>query len=155
MVIPRWARNCRPSRKPAVRFSNGRTMRTLRLCGESLSERETRNLFHSLLRAPGNHGTHTAGRACFVEARLEVLVDLWVLIFVLDLRAAVFDAYLDRLVVTERDEIVTPAIPAQRQVTSGIGAGVEVLVKPLGRRNHDAPRFPVHPGRFPVFGPEQ
>src|SRR5436189_24395 len=64
-------------------------------------------------------------------------------------------SFLDRLVVTERDEIVTPAIPAQRQVTSGIGAGVEVLVKPLGRRNHDAPRFPVHPGRFPVFGPEQ
>ena len=69
-------------------------------------------LFHSLLRTPGNHGTHAASRAYLVEARLEVLVDLWVLIFVLDLRAAVFDAYLNRLVVTERDEIVTPAIPA-------------------------------------------
>ena len=87
-------------------------MRTLRLCGESLSEPETRNLFHSLLRAPGNHGTHAAGRACFVEARLEELVDLWVLIFVLDLRAALFDADLDWFVVAESDKVVTPAIPA-------------------------------------------
>ena len=95
------------------------------------------------------------GAPAFVEARLEVLMDLWVLVFVLDLRAAFFDADFDRLVVTERDEIVTPAIPAERQVTGGIGAGVEVLVKPLRRRNHDAPRFPVHPGQFSVFGPEQ
>ena len=90
-----------------------------------------------------------------MKARLEVLMDLWVLVFVLDLRAAIFNADFDRLVITEGDEIVTPAIPAERQVTGGIGAGVEVLVKPLRRRNHDAPRFPVHPGRFSVFGPEQ
>src|SRR5438128_12486977 len=101
-------------------------MRTLRLCGESLSERETRNLFHSLLRAPGNHGTHAAGRACFVEARLEVLVDLWVLIFVLDLRAAVFDAYLDRLFATERVVIVTTCVRAQLPVTIWLCAGVVV-----------------------------
>ena len=83
------------------------------------------NLVRFLLRAPGNHGAHAAGRAGFVQARLKELVNLWILVFVLDLRAAVFDADLNRLVVTESDKVVTPAIPAQRQVTGGIGTGVK------------------------------
>ena len=119
-------------------------------CGVLVDEKSV----HSLLCAPGNHGAHAASRACLVEARFEVVVDFRVLVFVLDLGAAIFDADFDRLVVTERNEIVTPTIPAQREVTSGIGAGVEVLVKPLRRRNYDAPRFPVYPGLFAVFGPK-
>ena len=72
------------------------------------------NLLRFLLCAPGNHGPHAAGRAGFMQARLEELVNLWILVFVLDLGAALFDADFNRLVVTESDEIVTPAIPAQR-----------------------------------------
>ena len=88
------------------------TLRVLRdLRGEPERPAGTRNLFHSLLRAPGNHGTHAASRACFMEARLEELVNLWILVFVLDLRAALFDADLDWFVVAESDKVVTPAIP--------------------------------------------
>ncbi len=112
-------------------------------------------LFCFLLCAPGNHGAHATSCANFVKACFEELVNLWILVFVLDLRAAVFDADLDRLVVTKRDKVVTPAIPAQRQITSRIGAGVEVLMKPLRGRNHHAAGFPVHPCRFPMFGPEK
>ena len=44
------------------------------------------NLFDSLLCAPGNHGAHAAGRAGFVQARFEELVDLRILVLVLDPR---------------------------------------------------------------------
>jgi hypothetical protein len=43
--------------------------------------------------------------ACLLKARLKVLMDLWVLVFVLDLRAAIFNADFDRLVITEGDEL--------------------------------------------------
>ena len=65
-----------------------------------------------LLCAPRNHGTHAAGSAGFVKASFEVLMNLAILVFVLDLRAALFHAHLDRLIVTEGDKVVTPTVPA-------------------------------------------
>ena len=105
-----------------------------------------------LLRAPANHGAHVAGRAGFGQGRLEDLMNFWILVFVFDLPAALFDVDLDGLFVGQCDKAVAPAIPAQSEVASGIGAGVKMLVKPLVRRHHDAAWFPVDANHFAVIG---
>ena len=96
-----------------------------------------------------------AGRAGFGQGRLEDLMNFWILVFVFDLTAALFDVHLDGLFVGQCDKAVAPAIPAQGEVASGIGAGVKMLVKPLVRRHHNASRFPVDADHFAVVGPKQ
>src|SRR5881397_1068182 len=103
-----------------------------------------------LLRAPANHGAHVAGRASFRQGRLEDLMNFWILVFVFDLISALLHVHLDGLFVGERDKSVAPTIPAQGEITSGFGAGVKMLVKPLVRRHHHAPRLPVDTNHFAV-----
>src|SRR6266511_4598863 len=63
-----------------------------------------------LLRTPANHGAHVARRAGFRQGRLEDLMNFWILVFVFDLTAALFDVYLDGLFVGQCDKAVAPAI---------------------------------------------
>ena len=93
-----------------------------------------------------------AGRAGFGQGRLEDLMNFWILVFVFDLTAALLDVYLDGFFVGQSDKAVAPAIPAQGEVTSGIGAGVEMLVEPLVRRHDDTSRLPVDAHHFAVIG---
>src|SRR2546425_1978707 len=105
-----------------------------------------------LLRAPANHGAHVARRAGFGQSRLEDLMNFWILVFVFDLIATLLHVHLDGLFIGERDKSVAPAIPPQGEITSGLGARVEMLMKPLVRRHDHAPRFPVDTNHFAVVG---
>src|SRR5438093_348839 len=105
-----------------------------------------------LLRAPANHGAHVAGRAGFRQGGLENLMNLWILVFVFDLIATLLHVHLDGLFVGERDKSIAPAIPPQSKIASGLGAGVEMLMKPLVRRHDHTPWFPVDADHFAVVG---
>src|SRR4029077_7716458 len=107
------------------------------------------------LRAPANHGAHVAGRAGFGEGRFEDLMNLWVLVFVFDLVSTLLNVDLDGLFIGERDKSVAPTIPPQGKITSGFGAGVKMLMKPLIGRHYHAARFPVDPDHFAVVRPKQ
>src|SRR2546427_12335846 len=89
-----------------------------------------------LLRAPANHGAHVARRAGFGESGFEDLMNFWILVFVFDLIATLLHVHLDGLFVSERDKSIAPTIPPQGKIPSGLGAGVEMLMKPLIRRHY-------------------
>src|SRR3990170_96732 len=82
-------------------------------------------------------------------------MDLSILVLVFDLCAALFEAYVHWRVAVNDGEAIAPAIPTQRQVTSGLGPGIKMLVKPLVWRNHNASRLPVRPNHLAVLGPKQ
>ena len=82
-------------------------------------------------------------------------MDLSILVLVFNLCAALFEADVHRRVAVNDGEAIAPAIPTQRQVASGLGPGIEMLVKPLIWRNHNASRLPVRPNHLAVLGPKQ
>ena len=45
--------------------------------------------------------------------------------------------------------------PTKRQITRWLGAGVEMLMKPIGRRNDHAARPPIEPLNLAPLGPHQ
>ena len=82
-------------------------------------------------------------------------MNLWVLVFVFDLIPPLLDVHLDGLFIGERDKSVAPTIPPQGKITSGLGAGVKMLMKPLIGRHYHAARFPVDPDHFAVVRPKE
>src|ERR1044071_4254533 len=89
---------------------------------------------------------HVAARAGFFHRRLEVLMDLRILVFEFDLSTAELDAgKRAAFAVLGAHEFVAPVVPAQRQIARRLRAGIEVLMKPLIRRHHHAARPPVDP----------
>ena len=82
-------------------------------------------------------------------------MNLWVLIFIFDLVSTLLDVHLDGFFVSERDKSIAPTIPSQGKITSGLGAGVEMLMKPLIGRHYHAARLPVNADHIAVIGPKQ
>src|SRR5690242_2647121 len=89
---------------------------------------------------------HIAACAGLHHRGLQVFVYLWVLVFEFDLAAAELDARKGTaLTVLRAHEVVAPIVPPQRMITRRLGAGVEMLMKPLIERYHHAPWLPIDP----------
>src|SRR5439155_21237942 len=101
-------------------------------------------------------GSHPTCRSSIRYIGLKLPMNVRILVLELNLGATLLDAGVTGAVFgVEAHETVAPASPAQRQVPGGPGSGIEMLVKPLQRRNHDAPRLPVHFDPFLPFLPEK
>src|SRR6185312_16516069 len=98
-----------------------------------------------LVGAEGMVVAHLALGARLLHLRLEIAVDPGILVLELDLGAALLDAGVGAALVIELEELVAPAVPAQRQIAGAGGAAVEMLVEPLVGRHHDAARIPIDP----------
>src|SRR5512135_1322491 len=98
---------------------------------------------------------HIAARADLLHRRLEVAMNLRIFVLELDLPAAEFHAGKgSALAVLRAHEAIAPVVPAQGQIASRVGAGVEMLMKPLIRRHHHAARFPIDALRLFTLRPE-
>src|SRR5207253_11516875 len=73
-------------------------------------------------------------------------MDLWVLILVLDLVAALGDVLVDALVVQVLGQLPLVSAPADREVAGRVVTGVEVLVPPASGRDEQRPGLPVDLG---------
>src|SRR5919108_5084953 len=95
----------------------------------------------ALVRTVRMIGSHVAGGAGFFHRRLEIPMNDWIFVFKLDLTATLFHAGVGAaLAVLHPHEAKAPAAPPKRQIARRLHARVEMLMKPLVRRHHDAPR---------------
>src|SRR3990172_9085353 len=67
----------------------------------------------------------------------------WVIVFIFDLIAAELHIYVGFSRILPIDPVILSAAPAKRQIARRDIAGVEMLVKPVGRRHDHASRLPI------------
>src|SRR5215218_836290 len=102
---------------------------------------------------------HRGLRTVLSAVLFEHLEDRRILVLVLDLEAALFHADVGELSIRGENSTRLPTrrAPAERQVSSGLGPNVEMLVEPPIRRYNHASRLPRHLTLVLViaFRPEQ
>src|SRR6185312_6451884 len=138
------------SRPASVIAARALDLKPARDKGEFLNRHTKRSIGSArrgrvLVGAEGMVVAHLALGARLLHLRLEIAVDPGILVLELDLGAALLDAGVGATLVIELEELVAPAVPAQRQIAGAGGAAVEMLVEPLVGRHHDAARIPIDP----------
>src|SRR5437660_11764986 len=108
-----------------------------------------------LFRAKRVVRTHLTRGAGFFHRRFEVAVHGRIFVLEFDLPAPLLHAGVGRtFAVLHSHEAKAPATPAERQIARRFCAGVQMLMKPLVRRHHDAPWLPVHALHLLALQPE-
>ena len=93
-------------------------------------------------RAPADHFPHMAGCAVLLELGLEQTMNLRIFVGIFDLRTAVLYAGIGRPFVADVIGPISVAVttPTQCEVARRLVATVEMLMKPVRWRDHDAAR---------------